>query len=263
MMGIQTVGLAGIGDPKLGGDKRCQAGDADRGRRQQAESSLSGRKSVLCHERPPHVRVFVDVSGCPKPNTPVVGLNRKASERGNHLDSELGSRQSAPMLDNRKEKLIALIQSDPSLIEALHAVCDLDLPDCWITAGAIRNRVWDHLHGFAEPTPLNDVDVIYLDPNNLDEAFEKQQDQALGKRLPGLPWSVKNQARMAKRNGDPPYRSIDDALLHWCEMPTAVATRLKAQDEVEVAAPLGLDDLFDLIVRPTPFALQHPHKLAQ
>ncbi|MGI9435803.1 MAG: nucleotidyltransferase family protein, partial [Geminicoccaceae bacterium] len=144
--------------------------------------------------------------------------------------------------------LLDLLNSDADFVEMLRAVRALGLSDGWITAGAIRNRVWDHLHHYDEPTALNDVDVIYLDPDNLDEAFEKQQDQALGKRVPGIPWSVKNQARMAERNSDPPYRSIDDALRHWCETPTAVAVRLNGRDEVEIRAPLGLDDLFGLIV---------------
>ncbi|QFT21449.1 hypothetical protein FIV02_07635 [Pseudomonas sp. THAF187a] len=37
---------------------------------------------------------------------------------------------------------------------------------------------------------------------------------------------------------------------YWPETATAVAVRLDEQGEVEVAAPLGLEDLFGLIVRP-------------
>lgn len=136
-------------------------------------------------------------------------------------------------------------------------------PEAWITAGAVRNRVWDHLHGYAEPTALNDIDVIYLASDNLDETLEKRYEAALRQRLPGRPWSVKNQARMAGRNGDDPYRSIGQALQHWCETPTAVGVRLDTDDRIEIIAPLGLGDLFDLVVRPTPFASEYPHKLEQ
>ena len=146
---------------------------------------------------------------------------------------------------------------------ALHAVRSLDLKEGWITAGFVRNRVWDHLHGFSKPTPLNDIDVIYFDPERIDPAFEKRLDAALAERISSLPWQVKNQARMAERNGDPPYRSIDDALQHWCETPTAIGARVNPAGEIEITAPLGLDDLFGLVVRPTPFARNRPHKLAQ
>ena len=56
---------------------------------------------------------------------------------------------------------------------------------------------------------------------------------------------------MHLRNGDRPYTSATDAMRHWPETATAVAVRLGADDRIEVAAPFGLDDLFDLIVRPT------------
>ena len=68
------------------------------------------------------------------------------------------------MSDAQKNLLIDLIQSDHAMIETLAAVRDLALPDGWIAAGFVRNRIWDHLHGYAEPTPLNDIDVVYFDP---------------------------------------------------------------------------------------------------
>lgn len=179
------------------------------------------------------------------------------------MDTDLADRKIARMKDRLRRDLLDLILADPAMMAALHAVKSLDLKESWITAGFIRNRVWDHLHGFAKPTPLNDVDVIYFDPDRIDPAFEKRLDDTLAQHMPDLPWQVKNQARMAERNGDPPYRSIDDALQHWCETPTAIGARLNARSQIEITAPLGLDDLFGLVVRPTPFARSHPHKLAQ
>ena len=40
---------------------------------------------------------------------------------------------------------------------------------------------------------------------------------------PGIDWSVKNQARMHLRNGDPPYSGATDAMRHWPETATAIA----------------------------------------
>ena len=68
---------------------------------------------------------------------------------------------------------------------------------------------------------------------------------------PGIRWSVKNQARMHRRNGDAPYRDTLDAVAHWAETPTAIAART-IEGRVEVMAPYGVDDLLNLIVRPTP-----------
>lgn len=68
---------------------------------------------------------------------------------------------------------------------------------------------------------------------------------------PGFAWSVKNQARMHIRNGDTPYTSSADAMRYWPETATAVAARRQGLDGIEIAAPLGLDDLMNLLLRPS------------
>ena len=140
----------------------------------------------------------------------------------------------------------------------LRAVSRLGLPDCWTGAGFVRNLVWDRLHGFAEATPLNDIDVLYFDPADRSRATEAALEARLHRSLPGLPWSVRNQARMHRRNGDAPYRSTGHALTFWAETPTAVAVALR-DNRVEVIAPFGTDDLMGLTVRPT---RRFRHKMA-
>ncbi|MBF4328231.1 nitrate reductase, partial [Vibrio anguillarum] len=61
------------------------------------------------------------------------------------------------------DKIVELIKEDPIRVEALYHVSQLGLPQCYIAAGFVRNLVWDSLHDFNEPTPLNDVDVIYFE----------------------------------------------------------------------------------------------------
>jgi len=83
------------------------------------------------------------------------------------------------------------------------------------------------------------------------------EDTALEAELrllePGVAWSVKNQSRMHLRNGDIPYQSVVEAMRHWPETATAVGVRLTAEAGYDFIAPYGLDDLFGLILRPTPY----------
>lgn len=152
-------------------------------------------------------------------------------------------------------KLIGeLLTVEPWRPEALRAVAALDLPDCWIAAGFLRNPVWDRLHGFAAPTPLNDIDVVYFDPIEASEARDGVLEAALKQVQPALPWSVCNQARMHRHNGDRPYSSTEDALRHWLETVSAVAIRFGTGGELETLAPFGFDDVVTLVVRPTPHA---------
>ena len=43
-----------------------------------------------------------------------------------------------------------------------------------------------------------------------------------------------------------------DAVLTWPETALTVAVRLRVDDTIEVIAPLGLDDLFSMVVRRNP-----------
>ena len=153
-------------------------------------------------------------------------------------------------MKNEKEILTA-IQDDIWMIEILKAVKTLNLPDWCVCAGFVRSKVWDELHGFKERTALGDIDVIYFDSSNLEEAAEKMLEEKLNLLMPGLPWSVKNQARMHEVNKLPPYTSSIDAIFKFPETATALGVKLDEQNELVLAAPCGIEDLLNLQVKPT------------
>ncbi|MCW5729586.1 MAG: nucleotidyltransferase family protein [Alphaproteobacteria bacterium] len=148
-------------------------------------------------------------------------------------------------------RLERLLRDDASFMRALAALASLELPDAWIAAGAIRNLVWDRLHGFPHDPRAQDTDVVYFDAarGSADEARLEAQLAAL---CPHRRWSVRNQARMHLRNEDLPYADAHHAMCRWVETATAIAVRLDDAGALEVAAPFGLGDIFGLIVRPTP-----------
>jgi len=149
-----------------------------------------------------------------------------------------------------------LLEAHADLHALLSYVESLGLPDGWIGAGFIRNTVWDVLHGRAvDPSSLQDVDVIFFDSRATTRERESDLECRLRDIAPGPLWSVKNQARMHHRNGDRPYRDTSDAVAHWPETATAIAAR-SLDGKVEVTAPHGVQDLLNLIVRPTP-AFEH------
>lgn len=151
-----------------------------------------------------------------------------------------------------EKDILSLINKDEWMMIVLKTAQSLDLPDWMVGAGFVRNKVWDHLHGFNERTPLSDIDVIYFDSQNINETREKELEQALKEKMSGTPWSVKNQARMHLVNNEAPYISSEDALSRWPEVVTCVAVKLNDNQELELIAPHGISELVNLEVKPSP-----------
>ena len=158
-------------------------------------------------------------------------------------------------------QLQSIIAADTQRMHILRLVKELALPDCWVAAGFVRGCVWDHVHEI-RPSPLpDDIDVIWYDPLHATQETDLLLESTLRARDGTPGWSVKNQARMHGRNADASYLSAADAMRYWPETATAVGVRLGGQAQIEVNAPFGLDDLFGLIVRPTPRFLAGKHAM--
>jgi uncharacterized protein len=147
------------------------------------------------------------------------------------------------------ERLTAVVAGSPILMSMLAAVEAVALPDAWIAAGTIRSAVWDTLHGRTIATDWADVDVLFFDAADVSREREAAAEARLAALMPGLPWEVRNQARMHLKTGLAPYRDTEDGLRHFAETPTAVGVRRRGS-HIEVIAPHGLDDLFAMVSRP-------------
>jgi len=155
------------------------------------------------------------------------------------------------MDSNLQKELIQIIESDLWMIEILKVVKNLNLDDCWIGAGFIRNKVWDYKHG-KDRTKLNDIDIIYFDKTKLSNEDDLLIEYNLNKINSSINWSVKNQSRLHIRNNHTQYTNCNDAISHWPETATSIAIRLNSKNNIEYIAPHGLEDLFYLLVIPTP-----------
>lgn len=161
----------------------------------------------------------------------------------------------------READILRLVKEDAWMMDILKAAGTLQLPDWWVCAGFVRSKIWDVQHGYTERTPLADIDVIYYDPGDLREEVEKSWEAQLKSRYPRIPWSVKNQARMHTVNNLPPYQSSTDGMSKFPETATALGLSLDGNGEVILAAPHGISDVIQLVLRPSPYFAAHPHLL--
>lgn len=151
----------------------------------------------------------------------------------------------------KEEDILNLIQSDKWMMEILHTVKLLNLPDWWVCAGFVRSKVWDTLHQYSNRTPMPDIDVIYFDSKDISEEKEKQLESRLLQLYPHAPWSVKNQARMHVVNNVPPYKNSIEAISKFPETATAIGVKMNRDNKLELASPCGIQDLVNLTVKPT------------
>lgn len=141
------------------------------------------------------------------------------------------------------QQILDLIKQDPLRLTVLEQVRRLDLPQCYVAAGFVRNLVWDHLHNKPIATPLNDIDVVYFDDYEFDLNAHLDYQHQLSTAMPQLEWQVRNQALMHQRNGDYPYTSALNAMSFWPEKETAVGIRKLAEKEFECIAAFGFETL--------------------
>lgn len=151
------------------------------------------------------------------------------------------------------EKLSEIICSNDWLMTVLRNVQKCKLPDWFVSAGTIRSIVWDNLHGYKESTPIKDIDVIFYDSNDLNSERERNAEERLNKLMPSEKWDVKNQAAVHLWFKDVfgyetmPLKSSEDGIKRWNS--TSIGIRLQSNEEIYIAAPYGLTDLFEMKLR--------------
>ncbi|WP_369819220.1 nucleotidyltransferase family protein [Pelomonas sp. Root1444] len=155
------------------------------------------------------------------------------------------------------ERLTALVRGTPWFMAALRAGRELGLAQWCIGAGALRNLVWDALHGQPR-SELTDVDFAYFCAADIGPARDAGLQRRLGALCPGLPWEVTNQAGVhlwfeaCFGQAVEPLHSLADAIATWPEPATAVGVWLDTADALHVIAPHGLDDLLHMRIRRNP-----------
>jgi hypothetical protein len=156
-------------------------------------------------------------------------------------------------------RLVAIVRADPGLMHVLTTIRALDLPDWRVFSGAVYQSVWNHLTGRPAGYGIKDYDLGYFDPDTSWDAEDVVIKRVAAAFEPPFRETVevRNQARVhlwhpQKFGGS--YAALpntDEALTRFVAPCFAIGVRLEESGEITVAAPLGLDDVFSLTIRPT------------
>lgn len=146
-------------------------------------------------------------------------------------------------------------------MQVLHAARELELPDWLVFSGAIYQRALNHLTSRDLEHGVRDYDLAYFDASDISYAAEDEVIRRVaGALAPPLRTlvEVRNQARVHlwfEGKFEEPYAALSssaDALTRFPSAMFAVGARLEPGGELTLVAPLGLEDLFALRLRPNP-----------
>lgn len=163
-------------------------------------------------------------------------------------------------MSDLEARLVGILRADADLMHVLTTVRGLGLPDWRVFSGAVYQSVWNAVTGRPVGYGRKDFDLGYFDPDTSWDA-----EDLVIKRVAAAfdePFrsdvEVRNQARVPlwfpAHFGEPyaPIANTDEALERFVAPAFAIGVRLEPDDAISVAAPLGLSDLFGLILRPNP-----------
>ncbi|WP_099832229.1 nucleotidyltransferase family protein [Streptococcus suis] len=155
------------------------------------------------------------------------------------------------------EELERCLLADKNILVILDIMDRLNLSDCWLCAGTIRNFIWNQ-YNFDEET---DVDLVFFD-ENISYEGTMEIESYLYQNYPAYRWELKNQVYMHIHSPNTkPYQSSRDAIEKFPERCTAIGVRQTEKGDIELFAPYGLTDIYNYLVRPTPHFLVNSKRM--
>ena len=168
--------------------------------------------------------------------------------KGKSYDEQLVILEEILRKNNKLMKILEVLEN--------YALENPNFSNWYVGAGGVNQTVFNYYHGYEIDYGIKDYDIVYFDNDTSYEA-EDVIIKDLEKRLKNLDvvCDIKNEARVHiwynpkyGTNRDP-YISSEDAISSWGSTVTCVACRLE-NGSFKFYCPYGLDDLFNLVIRP-------------
>ena len=153
---------------------------------------------------------------------------------------------------NYQEQLKNWLLSDEQFKEVFTIINKLHLPNAYICGGVIRDYVWNKKHDLPSSLLFGNIDVFYYDSNESNEQYLIRQtmiNQNYSKYL----WNLTNTALKDRRETKLKlHKNIESTLKQFPETCSSVAVNYDQAHNLTIIAPYGLEDLFELKIKPTP-----------
>ena len=131
-----------------------------------------------------------------------------------------------------------------------------DFKNYYLAAGCVNQTIFNYYNNYDLDYGIGDYDIVYYDE---DTSYEKEDIiiKDLKERLKylDLKFDIKNEKRVhiwyneKYKTNRKEYESVEDAISKWGTTITCLGVRME-NNKLIVCAPYGLNDLFNLILRP-------------
>lgn len=177
--------------------------------------------------------------------TPLTLFDPPADDSHDTVSERLAARVAELCLLNRNNALI------------LERFPELGLRDWWLTSGCLFQTVWNLKSGRPADRNIDDYDICYFSEDSSWTAEDEviRNADILFKDL-NVKVQVRNQARVhlwyTEKFGVayPPLTTAGEGILRFPASPQTVGIKRTGDDFLDVYAPFGLGDIWDMVVRP-------------
>jgi len=168
---------------------------------------------------------------------------------------------TAGATDPVREQFVRVIRSNAIVSEILKRLPDLGISDAWLAGGCLFQTVWNVLRGDAPSRGIKDYDVFYFDATDRSKAAEERINRNAALLFADLSGEIemRNQARVHLWyedefgvSGYPKLGCSTDGIDRFLAVFCMVAVRQARDGDIDLYAPYGVDDVFNLIMRPNP-----------
>lgn len=159
---------------------------------------------------------------------------------------------------DQEQQFVQDVRANPINREVLDRLSQLGLSDCWLTAGAVFQTVWNVLDGRDPRAGIGDYDVFYFDATDLSYEAEDRAIKRAQTVFADLDATieVRNEARVhlwyEQHFGVPAkqFTSTRDAIDHFAATTCSFGLTPSARGSIDVYAPHGFVDLYAKRLRP-------------
>lgn len=159
---------------------------------------------------------------------------------------------------NHKGEFLDILRADADIAALLAAMGTFEAPDLWLVSGVLFQTIWNALEGKSRGHGILDYDLFYFDPDTSEEAEDRWIKRAATRfAFADREVQLRNQARVHlwyPKKFAIPYPQLHcstDGIKQFL-MPACMVGIRPAPNDIEIFAPLGLDDIFDRVIRPNP-----------